>query len=115
MYGGGTDLALACDFRIGVPGAELVMSASRIGVHYYYGGLRRFVTRLGLAAAKRLFLCAEKMSSEKLLAIGFFDEVVPSQDLEQRVNALAGTLASNAPRSVQGHEARIEPDRLGRV
>ena len=34
LYGGGTDLALACDFRIGIPGIELMMPAARIGVHY---------------------------------------------------------------------------------
>src|SRR5262249_56319956 len=39
LYGGGTDLALACDFRIGVPGIELMMPASRIGVQYYPGGV----------------------------------------------------------------------------
>src|SRR5262249_28806009 len=49
VYGGATDLALACDFRVGVDGMELGMPASRLGVHYYLSGMRRYVTRLGLA------------------------------------------------------------------
>jgi enoyl-CoA hydratase len=102
LYGGGTDLALACDFRIGVPGIELMMPASRIGVHYYYGGLRRYVTRLGLGAAKRLFLTAEKIDAEELLRIGFLDAVVPSDELTARVDALAERLAAHAPAAVQG-------------
>src|SRR6266446_2951720 len=33
-YGGGTDLALACDFRIGTHAAEMFMPAARLGLHY---------------------------------------------------------------------------------
>ena len=102
LYGGGTDLALACDFRIGVPGIELMMPAARIGVHYYYGGLRRYVTRLGLSAAKRLFLTAEKIDAEELLRIGFLDAIVPADELAARVDALAERLATHAPAAVQG-------------
>jgi enoyl-CoA hydratase len=102
LYGGGTDLALACDFRIGVPGIELMMPASRIGVHYYAGGLRRYVTRLGLGPAKRLFLAAEKIDAEELLRIGFLDVQVPADELAARVDALAECLAAYAPAAVQG-------------
>jgi len=102
LYGGGTDLALACDFRIGVPGIELMMPAARIGVHYYEGGLRRYVTRLGLGATKRLLLAAEKIDAEELLRIGFLDALVPAGELTTRVDALAERLAANAPAAVQG-------------
>jgi enoyl-CoA hydratase len=102
LYGGGTDLALACDFRIGVPGIELMMPAARIGVHYYSGGLRRYVTRLGLGAAKRLFLAAEKIDADALLRIGFLDALVPAGELAACVDALAERLAGHAPAAVQG-------------
>jgi enoyl-CoA hydratase len=102
LYGGGTDLALACDFRIGIPGIELMMPAGRIGVHYYYGGLRRYVTRLGLSAAKRLFLTAEKIDADELLRIGFLDALVPPSELMLRVDALAARLAAHAPAAMQG-------------
>jgi hypothetical protein len=42
VYGGATDLALCCDFRIGVRGTGMFMPAARFGLHYYPGGLRRF-------------------------------------------------------------------------
>ena len=41
VYGGATDLALACDFRVGVAAMELRMPAARLGLHYYPNGLRR--------------------------------------------------------------------------
>ncbi|MFY9514440.1 MAG: enoyl-CoA hydratase/isomerase family protein, partial [Rubrivivax sp.] len=70
VYGGATDLALACDFRVGVTGMELRMPAAALGLHYYPSGLQRYVSRLGLPAAKRLFLLAETVPATTLLALG---------------------------------------------
>ncbi|PHQ68941.1 MAG: 3-hydroxybutyryl-CoA dehydratase, partial [Sneathiella sp.] len=56
VYGGGTDLALACDFRIGVTGMSSFIPPARIGIHYPPIGMARAVSRLGLGPAKRLFL-----------------------------------------------------------
>jgi len=54
VYGGAADLALACDFRLGAPGVDMFVPAARVGLHFYAGGLRRFVERLGLATAKQV-------------------------------------------------------------
>ncbi len=102
VYGGSTDLALACDFRIGVEAMKMFMPAARLGLHYYTGGLIRYQRRLGLAAAKRLFLTAEPQDAARLLHLGFLDEVVPADALAGRVDALAEQLAVNAPLAVQG-------------
>ncbi|MGB8397364.1 enoyl-CoA hydratase/isomerase family protein, partial [Bradyrhizobium sp.] len=63
VYGGATDLALACDFRIGVDSGEMFMPAARLGLHYYTSGIRRYVSRLGVDNAKKLFLTAERISA----------------------------------------------------
>lgn len=100
VYGGSTDLALACDFRIGVDTCELVMPAAKLGLHYYRSGLERFVARIGLNNAKTLFLTARKTGAEELLRIGYLDEIVPASELDARVDALADMLAANAPNAV---------------
>lgn len=115
VYGGSTDLALACDFRLGVAGMKMFMPAARLGIHYYEGGLRRYVTRLGLAAAKRLFLAADPQDSESLLRIGFLDEVVPAAELAARVDALANALAANAPLPVRGMKRSLNDIAAGRL
>ncbi|MDZ7592353.1 MAG: enoyl-CoA hydratase/isomerase family protein [Rubrivivax sp.] len=102
VFGGATDLALACDFRIGVQGMELRMPAARLGLHYYASGLQRTVSRLGLAAAKRLFLLAETVPAEELLRIGYLDALVPAERLDTEVDAIAAALAANAPLAVRG-------------
>jgi enoyl-CoA hydratase/carnithine racemase len=107
VYGGSTDLALACDFRIGVTGMAMFMPAARLGVHYYSGGIQRYVSRLGLNTAKRLFMLAEKVEAEELLRIGYLDELVPPARLMPRVAEIAARLAENAPLAVQGVKAAI--------
>ena len=102
VYGGSTDLALTADFRIGVSGMEMFMPAARLGVHYYPGGLRRYVSRLGLNTAKRLFLTAEKLGAEELLRIGYLTHLVSPDQLDGAVDRLADTLAAMAPLAVQG-------------
>jgi enoyl-CoA hydratase len=102
VYGGSTDLALTCDFRIGEPAIEMFMPAGRLGVHYYEGELRRYISRLGLNAAKRLFLTAEKLDAQELLRIGYLTELAPPGELDARVDALASRIADMAPLAVQG-------------
>lgn len=93
-YGGGCDLALACDFRLGVRDATILVPAAQLGVHYYHGGLRRFVTRLGLGPSKRLLLLGQQIDSEEMLRIGYLDEVVATRTaLQQRIEVFADRLA----------------------
>ncbi len=108
VYGGATDLALACDFRVGIAGMELRMVAARLGLHYYPNGLRRYVSRLGLQAAKRLFLLAEGAPADELLRIGFLDHCRPDEAaLDACVQAIVAALASNAPLAVRGMKASL--------
>jgi enoyl-CoA hydratase/carnithine racemase len=107
VYGGSTDLALACDFRIGVNTCEMLMPAARLGLHYYPSGIRRYVSRLGVGAAKKLFLTAQKIDAAEMLRIGYLDAVVPGDELDAAVDALAAVLAANAPLAIRGMKRAI--------
>src|SRR4029077_18087656 len=108
-----TDLALACDFRIAVEGMRLVMPAARLGIVYYESGIRRCVTRLGVGAAKRLFLTAQPIDAAEMLRIGYIDEVVSPHELMPRAEALAEALAANAPLAVAGLKRAINEAAAG--
>lgn len=101
-YGGGTDLCLACDFRIGTPAANMFMPAARLGLHFYPGGMARYISRLGLNQAKRLFLTAEKIDAGEMLRIGFLTEIVEGDRLMPRVDELSQLLAGMAPIALLG-------------
>ncbi len=106
-YGGGTDLCLACDFRIGTPQADMFMPATRLGLHFYAGGMSRYVARLGLDQAKRLFLTAEKLQADEMLRIGFLTELVPEETLAARLDALSAQIAAMAPIPLFGVKAHL--------
>jgi enoyl-CoA hydratase/carnithine racemase len=107
VYGGATDLALACDFRIGVDACEMFMPAARLGLHYYTSGIRRYVSRLGVDNAKRLFLTAEKIGAAEMLRIGYLTAMVPAEALDNEVDRLATVLAGNAPVAMRGMKRAI--------
>ena len=107
VYGGSTDLALACDFRIGTDTAEMFMPAARLGLHYYPGGIRRYVSRLGVDNAKRLFLTAEKIGAAEMLRIGYLTSMVAADALDAEVDRLAAVLAGNAPAALRGMKRAI--------
>jgi len=97
VFGGATDLALACDFRLGVPDTEMFMPAARLGLVFYPSGLQRYVSRLGLDTAKRLFLTAERIGAAEMMAIGFLTQLVPADELAAAADRLSETLVGMAP------------------
>jgi enoyl-CoA hydratase len=107
VYGGSTDLALACDFRIGVDTAEMFMPAARLGLHYYKSGIKRYVSRLGADNARKLFLTAEKIEAPEMLRIGYLTAMVPAEALDEEVDRLASVLAGNAPLAMRGMKRAI--------
>jgi enoyl-CoA hydratase len=107
VYGGSTDLALACDFRIGVDSCEMFMPAARLGLHYYKSGIKRYVSRLGVDNAKRLFLTAERIGAPEMLRIGYLTTMVPAEAFDEEVDRLAAVLAGNAPVAMAGMKRAI--------
>jgi enoyl-CoA hydratase len=115
VYGGSTDLALACDFRIGVDTCEMFMPAARLGLHYYKSGLARYVSRLGVDNAKKLFLTAERIGAAEMLRIGYLTAMVPTEALDEEVDRLAAILAGNAPVAMAGMKRAINEIARGRL
>lgn len=106
-YGGGVELALACDFRLAATGVKAFAPPARLGIHYEPAGIRRAMDRLGAQAARRMFLLAERFEAEDLLAIGFLDFLVQTGELDTKVEELIEILSSLAPLAVRGMKRTI--------
>jgi enoyl-CoA hydratase len=116
VFGGATDLALACDFRVGVQGMELRMPAARLGLHYYPSGLRRYVSRLGLpATAKRLFLLAETLGGRRTAAPGLPGRAGRRPGTGRHGAAAGRALRCRRAAGAARHEAVAGRDRTWRV
>jgi enoyl-CoA hydratase/carnithine racemase len=107
VYGGATDLALACDFRVGSQAAEMFMPAAKLGIHFYQRGLMRYVSRLGVDTAKRLLLTAEKIESPEMKEIGFLTQLVEPDDLDSSIAELVQQLTLMAPLAILGMKKHI--------
>jgi enoyl-CoA hydratase/carnithine racemase len=83
------------------------MPAARLGLHYYGRGLERYVSRVGLDNAKRLFLTAEKIGAEEMKAIGFLTHLVAPEALSDAANRLVGTLSEMAPIPLVGMKKHL--------
>ena len=101
-FGGGLELALACDLRVCAAGAKLGMPPARLGVVYSHTGLRRFVDAIGAARTRELFLTARPITADTALAWGLVNEVV--EDVADHAVALAAEIASLSPLSLRGNK-----------
>lgn len=107
VYGGGMELALACDLRVGVTGMRAFAPPARLGIHYEPAGIARAIDRLGSQMARRIFLFAETFEADALLRMGFLDELVAPEVLADRGEAIAQGVAGLAPLAVRGMKRTI--------
>jgi enoyl-CoA hydratase/carnithine racemase len=105
-FGGGLELALACDLRVCAPRARLGMPPARLGVVYSHTGLRRFVDAIGAARTRELFFTARPVDAREALSWGLVNEVV--EDVEARSVALAQEIAALAPLSLRGNKRVLQ-------
>jgi enoyl-CoA hydratase/carnithine racemase len=115
VFGGGVELALSCDFRIGVTGSRLRVPAAQIGLCYPLGGINRFVERLGVNLAKRILVSAEEFDAASMLHIGFLDQLVDRAELDERSAELAERIAGLAPLAVQAMKNILQQAAAGNI
>lgn len=102
VYGGATDLVLACDLRIALPGMAWRMPACALGLHYYPSGLQRYLQAMGLERTRQLFMTGNTVHTEQLCDWGVLMELVDAEPWSQRLQELAAQVAQMAPMAVQG-------------
>jgi methylglutaconyl-CoA hydratase len=107
-FGGGLELALACDFRIAVDGAQLALTEVRLGIMPGAGGTQRLPRLIGVAAAKELVMLGRRIDAARALALGLVTQVVPAAELPGAATAMVEELAGCAPRSVAMAKAAID-------
>jgi enoyl-CoA hydratase/carnithine racemase len=100
-YGGGFELALACDLRILADDATLGLTEVRIGTIPGWGGTGRLRDLVGAGRAKELIFTGEPLTPERALAWGVVNQLAPRAEVITTAHALAIKIAERAPISVQ--------------
>src|SRR5439155_11223312 len=91
-YGGGLELALACDFRILVEGAELALTEVKLGIMPGGGGTQRLPRLIGEARAKEMIMLGRRVNAARALEIGLVHQVVPRAGFDAAVQGLLDEL-----------------------
>ena len=94
--GGGSELAMTCDYRIGSTKAVFGQPEILLGIIPGGGGTQRLPRIVGASRAKEIMITGRQVKSDEALAIGLLDEVVEPEQLMVRAHELAGTVASSA-------------------
>ncbi|MBI3326636.1 MAG: enoyl-CoA hydratase/isomerase family protein [Nitrospinae bacterium] len=105
--GGGWGLALACDFRIAVPGAQFWVPEVDLGVPLSLGSTARLFSMVGAARAKEIILTCDRYTAEDLLSWGAVNRVVPPDKLMEAGRELAKRLLTKNPKAVTGSKLTV--------
>jgi enoyl-CoA hydratase len=95
--GGGCELAMACTVRVASENARFSMPETKLGLTPGFGGTQRLPRLVGRGAALMMLLTGEMISAAEALRIGLVDKVVPAAELMATAEAIAATMAQNAP------------------
>ncbi|WP_027417313.1 enoyl-CoA hydratase-related protein [Aneurinibacillus terranovensis] len=99
-FGGGFELALACDFRYATRAAKLGMTEVSWAIIPGAGGTQRLPRLIGKGKAKELILTARKIDAPTAEELGILNGVTDQAGLLPKAKALAGEIMQNGPLAV---------------
>jgi enoyl-CoA hydratase len=100
-FGGGLELALACDFRIIASEARVALPETGLGTVPGWGGTERATELVGRARAKELVLTRRQLTGDEAVAWGLATAAAPKEYLEATVRRLSTDILAGAPLAVQ--------------
>jgi methylglutaconyl-CoA hydratase len=108
-FGGGLELALACDIRIAADTAQLGLTETSLGIIPGAGGTQRLPRLIGKGKAKELIFTAKRITAKEAEQIGLVEYVVPREQLMEKAMEIAEQIVVNAPIAVM--QAKIAINR----
>jgi enoyl-CoA hydratase/carnithine racemase len=97
VVGGGAEISIACDLRVGGSNLRMRFPGAALGMPV---GPARLVTLCGLAAAKYLLLTSRTVGPDEALRLGLVNRVAPAAATEESALAMAAAVAAHPPDSV---------------
>ena len=97
VVGGGAEIAVACDMRVGGSNLRMRFPGAALGVPV---GPARLVTLCGLATAKYLLLSSRTVGADEALRLGLVNRVAPAAATEAAALELAASVATHPPEAV---------------
>ena len=106
-FGGGCELALACDIRLCSENALFAQPEVTLGIPPGWGGTQRLPRLVGPGLAAELIFTGRRVGAEEALRIGLVNAVYPPGGLTDATRALAERIAANSPRAVRAAKSAM--------
>jgi len=114
-FGGGSELALACDLRVAAESAVIGQTEIDLGIIPGWGGTQRLSRLVGDETAKRLVFLGERIDASEAADIGLVGEVVADDAFDDRIDELSRELAAKPAFAMRAaKEALNAPPATGR-
>src|SRR5262245_57842517 len=107
-FGGGVEIALACDLRYCSASAKFSIPAAKLGLAYNVEGHKRLLETVGHARAREIMFLGRRYPAEEALAMGMVHRVLPDASLDGFVDEVLETLKQNAPLSIANTKTILE-------
>jgi enoyl-CoA hydratase/carnithine racemase len=107
-FGGGMEMAVACDLRIASERAEVGLLEVKLGVFPGAGGPARLTRLVGKGRAKLVLYTGRRFPAAEGLAMGLVERVVPQDRLMEEARALAAEIAANGPLAVRALKRLVD-------
>lgn len=99
-FGGGLELALACDIRVAVDTARVGLTETSLAIIPGAGGTQRLSRLIGIGKAKELIYTARRVDAHEAKELGILEHVVPNEELLSKAKEIAERIAENGPIAV---------------
>ncbi|RKQ37588.1 enoyl-CoA hydratase [Oceanobacillus halophilus] len=96
-FGGGLELAIACDIRIAASHIKLGLTETSLAIIPGAGGTQRLPRLIGLGQAKRMIYTGKTITAEEALSIGLVEEIADGKEVLEKAILLARSIACNGP------------------
>ena len=110
-YGGGAELAVACDFRVAAEGARIGFTQVKLAILPAWGGMERLQELVGRARALYLLTTGAVLSAPEAERWGLVEAVWPSAEFDARLEELASAIARAPSATLSGMKAALDAAR----
>ena len=100
-FGGGHELALACDIRVASTNAQFALPETGLGIMPAAGGTQRLAKLVGLGRATEIILTGRRVKANDALAMGLVTDVVEPGELLDTARETANAIMSKGPLAIQ--------------
>jgi methylmalonyl-CoA decarboxylase len=100
VWGGGCEVALACDLLVATPDVTFAITPAKLGIPYNLGGVLTLMNAIPLPVAKEMLFTAQPIPASQALNLGIINYIKPAAEIDAFVRKTAAHMVANAPLSI---------------